>query len=346
MPLDVWIYGPGFGESILLMWDVAREGGGSERRAAFVDCYGGSDQASHGTLCQWRDAGCPRVALACVTHPHLDHLQHAAVVMAAAGCSADKVLWWGGHDLRRTRAFFAQMKEDLTLRGQELGTTAGMVWEFLNDLDALDRGTHRCRTATSRTEVRASTGIDLVLSESTTEGPIEFYAISPWLGPQTAYTKWIDSQIFIAPTGETEVRPNKGVANCASLGFLVKYGKAQVLLGGDMEADNWTSFGLALRTGDYRKTLPVLNPCLIKVSHHASPTGEVAGMWVADRGFFGTFAGDGDEPAHCVITPWRLGDRRWHLPQQNRAVVDRIAAAGCHVWETASRWDVGAIPLN
>jgi hypothetical protein len=340
MPLDVWIFGPGFGESILLMWDVKNQGYGTVRRAAFLDCYGGSNYALHPGLCQWRDAGCPSVALVCITHPHLDHILHASVMMAAAGCLADKAIWWGGQDLRRTRAFFGQMSQDLALKGKELGKTSEATWRFLNDLDSLKKGIHGCRPAGPKPDVLSAMGTDPVHSEQATDGLVQFHAISPWLGPQTEYTKWIDSQVLTTPTGKTEVRPNKGVANCTSLGFLIRYGEAQVLLGGDMEAENWSSFDNARTNGVDKTTIFPLNPCLIKVSHHGSFTGGIDGMWKPGCGFFGSLE-RGHAAPHCVITPWRMGDRRWHLP--NPKVVEKIAQAGCHVWETASTLNVGLI---
>jgi len=179
-------------------------------------------------------------------------------MMASAGCLAEKALWWGGHDLRRTRAFFAQMREDLALEGKELGTTAEMAWGFLNHLVELDGGDHKGRPAGQKAGVAPAMGGELVYSEQTTDGLIEFYAISPWLGPQTAYTRWIDSQVLTTPTGITQLRPNKGVATCTSLAFLIKHGGAQVLLGGDMEADNWEHFKTARVKGPYQLILSPL----------------------------------------------------------------------------------------
>jgi len=334
MALDVWIYGSGFGESILLMWDGIGEKGDTERYAGFIDCYGGRDYESHPALCQWLSDGCPRVALACITHPHLDHIRYASVMMAAAGCTADKVVWWGGHDLRYLRAFYAQMREDLALTEHELGLTAEMTWGFLNDLDALGKGIHKCIPMGPKASVTTAMGTDPVLSTKTADGVLRFYAVSPWLGPLTTYTKWVNSQVYTVPTGRTEVRPNRGVANCASLGFLIQYGNAQVLLGGDMEADNWAQFHTVWPSKEESAALPRVNPCLIKVSHHGSATGTIDGMWRPRSGFFSSLERCGGQEPHCVITPWQMGDSRWHLP--DRAVVDMISQAGCHVWETAS----------
>ena len=266
--------------------------------------------------------------------------------MAAAGCTADLVVWWGGQTLRRIRALYGQMSEDMIVQEQELGITSAMTWGFLNDVDALEKGKHKCRPSGTKAEVRSPMEYDLVYSGQTANGPLEFYAISPWLGPQTAYTRWIDSQICIASGGETEVRPSKGLANCTSLGFLIKYGKAQVLLGGDIEADNWTCLRGARPKENQKDMLPQFDPCLIKVSHHGSPTGEIDGMWKPNSGFFSSLPGTDRNPPHCVITPWRLGDPRWYLPKQDRAVLERIAAAGCHVWETASKSDTSPIDLS
>jgi hypothetical protein len=342
MPLDIWIYGPGFGESILLMWDVEADSGGTERRAAFIDCYGGPDYESHRALRQWRSAGCPEVALACITHPHLDHIQHASVMMEAAGCNADCILWWGGHTLDRTLNFFAQMREDLSIKNQELGVTADMTWRFLNDLSFLHGDKHGCRDKEKgKPHIKTPMGVTNAYTGSTIDGPLEIYAIGPWLGPQTTYTRWIDSRIFVTPHGHAAVRPGKGVANCTSLGFLIRHGNAQVLLGGDMEVDNWTQLEKALENCDDAELLPALDPCVIKASHHGSSSGVIKGMWNAGSGFFDSIKNGSGEPPHCVITPWRRGAASHHLPDPK--VIEQIAQAGCHVWETAVTEQTGII---
>lgn len=345
MALDVWIYGPGFGEAILLIWDEDRNGTGTERRAAFIDCYGGRDYESHPALCQWQDAGCPDVALVAVTHPHLDHIQHASIMMEAAGCTADTILWWGGQDLRRMRAFYDQLSEDNAMREQETGKAAAMTRGFLNDITALDDGKHRCRPAGPKPDIRTAMGIDLAYEEPTAAGLLRFHSISPWLGPQTPYTEWIDSQIYTTRTGGTVVCPRKGVANCTSLGFLIEYGGAQVLLGGDMEDDNWTHFNAARSgNGKHKDSLPSLRPCLIKVSHHGSSTGHVPEMWKPGCGFFGWRGATVDDRPLCVVTPWRRGNAERHLPDPD--VVRMISRAGCHVWETASSPELAGIDRN
>jgi hypothetical protein len=333
MRLDVWIYGSGYGESMLLIWDAPADEGPTKRRAAFIDAYGDKDMDSHPALRRWRDEGCPHVALACVTHPHLDHVQNAAVMMRAAGCTADCVLWWGGHELQRSRAFYAKLSADATLKGQELGKTARMTWDFLNEVYAVQEGTHKCRPAGPNAHVKAPMQNNLAHSDGMAGGQIYFYAISPWLEPQTAYTKWIDSQISSVPADPINARPGKGVANCTSLGFLIQYGNAQVLLGGDMEEGNWGCFHAARASGGNATVLPPLAPCLIKASHHGSPTGQVPGMWKAGAGFFGSLACVGGTP-YCVITPWRMGASEWHLPRQE--VIDGMTKARYHVWVTGN----------
>ncbi len=329
MALDVWIYGPGFGESILLIWDA--EGSSvkkPKRQAVFVDCYGGSGRDDHQTLRQWLKKGEPEVVLVAVTHPHLDHIKGAGVVMRAVEqANLKRAVWWGGQELRRTRVVYDQ---ESMIRAAEAGKTATMTRDYLDMLIAIQDGSYAA-TASPRPVVDAAMQLSTAYSGQSADGPVRFHAVSPWVLPQTPYVEWVNAKV--------RGTASQGVANCTSMGFLIEYGDAQILLGGDVEKSNWEGLRNAQKEESYK--LPPLRPCLVKVSHHSSCTGHSAGMWDAGRGFFGS-ADSGSEPPHCVITPWRRGPPSRHLPDQD--VVAMIARAGCHVWTTAS--DPGAIGVD
>jgi hypothetical protein len=333
-PLDVFVYGSGFGEAVLLIWTELDKEGKQRRRAAFIDCYGGDDPDGHPALLDWRNAGAPSIALVAVTHPHLDHVRNAAIVIAAVGCNADTIAWWGGHTIERARAFYDKLRSDLSVQGEELGEAAEMTFAFLNELHALEKKVHSGRTVETPVEIVTPMHGRMLYTGVTPSGPIEFRTFSPSLGPQTHYTRWIDSQIIVSKSGRTTTVSRKGVANCTSLGFLVNCGNAQVLLGGDVEEDNWEFFKDFCDKGGLGNK--PLSPLLIKVSHHGSSTGVHPHMWKPRAGFFGSGV---NSARHCVVTPWRRGAVVRQLP--NPAVIKEISEAGFHVWETGSELKSG-----
>ena len=322
MLIDVWIYGPGFGESILLIWDADSSTSNKPRRqAAIIDCYGGRHHDDHQALRQWSKEGKPDVVFVAVTHPHLDHIRGAGVVMrAAAHANLKRAVWWGGHDLRRTRLVYDHASKVLAAKS---GTTEQMTTDYLDTLLAIQDGVFPATDGPPSVDSAMESSV--AYSGHSAAGRITFCAISPWVVPQIPYTQWLDDKA----RGTTSER----VANCTSLGFLIECGHAQILLGGDVEKDNWDALRGARVTEDRKYKLPTLKPCLIKVSHHGSSTGYTLGMWDQYLGFFGSLDGGGERP-HCVITPWRLGPRDRHLPDPR--ITDKIAKAGCHVWTTAS----------
>ena len=270
--------------------------------------------------------GQPEVVLAAITHPHLDHVNGAGTMLRKIlqERKLKKVLWWGGHTLRRTRKVYLHAKK--YAQGVEPRGAAQMTTDFLDELV----GFQDARTVgTIAPEIDEGYELSLAYSGETSDGPIKFHVISPWEGPQTEYTQWVDAKV--------RAEPRKGVANATSMGFLIEYGSAQILLGGDAENPNWDECWKALTTDEEHKNkLPPLVPCLIKVSHHGSKTGCIPGMW--ESGFFRSIEKGGPPPV-CVITPWRNGGHR--LPKPD--MIEKISEAGCHVWETAALGETSGI---
>ena len=94
--------------------------------------------------------------------------------------------------------------------------------------------------------------------------------------------------------------------------FVINYGTAQIILGGDMEEENWCELIKSEKCPEFR-------PCVVKVSHHGSTTGRIAGMWGAS-GFLGKH-----RPV-CVITPWQGGGRKLPCLSDLDEIVDSSAA--------------------
>ena len=261
MSLDIWIYGPGFGESIFLVWDGLDRGTKAKKRqAAIIDCFGGLCQVDHPGLVQWNKEGQPEVVLAAITHPHLDHINGAGTMIRKLiqEEKLKKVLWWGGHCLRRTHDVYLLAKENA--KGAEPRGAARMTVDFLDELVGFKDNQTKGLNAP---QIDEGYQLSLAYSGETSNGAIKFHAISPWKGAQTEYTQWVDAKV--------RSEPRKGVANATSMGFLIEFGSAQILLGGDAENANWDECWKALTTDvEHKNKLPPLVPCLIKVSHHGS----------------------------------------------------------------------------
>ena len=334
MPLDVWIYGSGFGESILLIWDTPDK---NERHAAFIDAYGGSTWESHPALRQWKAEGCPPIDCMAITHPHLDHIRNASVVLDEACPSARALLWWGGHGLQTQERFLGRLIQHHKIQDSEPRRAAHHTYLLVGDLNRLNRGRHIRRPDGTIPQILEPKEIDQCHECQTDVGPMRIHSISPWLIPQKRYTDWLNEQIVRDKNGQTIIRPSeKGVANSISLGFLIEYGEARVFLGGDMEKDNWGDFNQERVSRKCADALKQMHPCLIKVSHHGSNTGVIPGMWEKDQGFFGWRGNTEEQRPHCVVTPWRAGNRK--LPDET--VLQKIAQSGCHVWQTG-HWPEG-----
>jgi hypothetical protein len=137
------------------------------------------------------------------------------------------------------------------------------------------------------------------------------HSLSPWKRPRLKFLRHVGTSID-RRGGVTE---GTTVANAVSLGLLVKYGRSEIVLGGDVEAPNWRAFHAS-------ESCPNLDPCLVKVSHHGSKSGCIRGMW--NGGFFGRQK----KPPIAVVTPWqgRLPDP--HVLDEIRPAVRELYVTG------------------
>jgi hypothetical protein len=139
---------------------------------------------------------------------------------------------------------------------------------------------------------------------------VEFTCLSPWEEPLLEFIEMINVGI----DARKAVAHIHSKCNLVSGGFLVRYGKAQVLLGGDMEASNWR----ALRDSS---AFIDINPCVVKVSHHGSRTSCTDGMWGAN-GFLGR------HKPMAVITPWNKTLPDWDVIEEIRSSCGHVYLTG------------------
>ncbi|MDZ4403781.1 hypothetical protein [Prosthecobacter sp.] len=315
MALDLWIYGPGFGETNVLVWDSPCDAADAPaKRAAVVDNHGGKTDALQPALQCLKAQGCPPVELVAATHPHLDHLRNFDRLLNRPELEPETVFWWGGQDDTMHEKWYLKLAEHPDIRGREPGKAALMSGRFIQvarKLAGHDGLGGKARLCTPM----GGDGAVFELKGMTVS------AISPWEKPKQDFCNDFRNQ-FEEVNGETVARPVKVASNRVSLGLVFEHQSKQVLLGGDMEEANW----LAWRRWQ-KKHGVALRPAVIKVSHHGSETGTLPDMW--ENGFFESLkeAAEAGEPPLCVITPWRVGGRR--LPVEE--VVTSIRKAGCRV---------------
>lgn len=323
MALELWVHGPRYGESILMTWQEAGTAAGQTvNKAALIDCHGVHEPIGHGLT---PDSGVlapleklPEpwsLAFVAGTHPHLDHVASLAEVLADLGedkARVESTIWWGGH-FSDTLEFHRARSAHHRKTGQKNRAKASVAAvEFL--LMA-----QRLQTYQGKQMVPHSRIVKLYHRNLPNhEGTIRVWGISPCETERDAYHAAMRKQNPEAAK-LTPVESNR-----ASLGFLIQYKDAQIILGGDMEAANWQHFN-AVRDEQHGDDhdLPPLSPHVIKVSHHGSPTGLIPGMWVPGSGFFNTAPGDKPKPV-CIVTPWKR-----KLP--DKLVINQMLSAGCRV---------------
>ena len=210
MALDVWIYGSGFGESILLIWDTPNADG---RRAAIIDAYGGKTWTSHPALKQWQTEKCPPIDWMALTHPHLDHIRYGSVVLDEACQTAQTLLWWGGVGLQTQERFYNRLLQHHKIAEREPRLAAEHAYRLIGDLNRLDRGKHLLRPNGTSPHILEPKEIDCCFESETDAGPMRVHSVSPWLNPGVRYTNWLTEQIKRDRNGQTVMR-QIGRASC------------------------------------------------------------------------------------------------------------------------------------
>lgn len=301
MALDVHICGPGFGEMILLRW----EENGSPR-AALVDIYSPSPDVD--PLMDWLETqGVRHLSFVAITHPHLDHINNAGAVLRRFAGRIDHVWFWPGLNQAAYAMYFNKLACRFPQSPNHLQKRARAVSDFFGE----------CKRQffdqqLGRPILQPLQRLTRIYPAAGPTQQIEVNCISPWDAPSMRFINLVAAGI--APGGV--VTDTHREANLVSAGFVIAYGASTVLLGGDMEHENWAEW---INSGGCSN----IAPCLVKVSHHGSPTACVNGMWQAG-GFFGR-----SRPV-AVITPWNRT-----LPVQG--VLDEIVASGAETYVTGQQ---------
>lgn len=299
MSLEIHIYGPGFGETIFLRWP------NSDGRwcGALVDAYSPNDGVWMAE--KLRSLELDSLQFAVVTHPHLDHIGGLGAGLYRQKIRAKRLFYWPGVSSDYWVQFFNVLARQ---KGGELKGIAKMVDEWFGFC-----GWHYKECGVSGKDVGGQSGT--IYSTTIDGSAFEVIAIGPWLTGMNMLVKNVALSIERLGAIDYEHRH----ANHVSIALLLKYGQAQVVLGGDMEDINWNE--LMAQTDR-----PTFKPSLVKVSHHGSANGRIDAMWPNGGGFI-----DGrSTSAIAVVTPWRKGGN--FLPEE--AVLEEIRLAGYTTYVT------------
>lgn len=361
MPLELWIHGPGYGESIVLAWDELRIGR-NVRCAAVIDACWVEDDLDP-FVCRMLDSpevSAEKIPFVACTHPHDDHISGMSELISSVGSrgtprlfykKVERVLWWGGHHrsvmMSYLSALLHQAKDDETRKKAIIAH-----FEFVHGMCVM-AGDYSAGVQPMANEA-SFVGVRLVYEAKLpgSEGQMRVWSISPHLGPQKKFREELEDRIS-----------NKGSvtggslkhANHTSLGFLIEYGEAQIILGGDVTSPNWRKFYDEWKEFEGKPLpdeggppLPKLHPQVVKVAHHGSNTGDVtqkvkrsvdgvsevvSSMWQEDKGFFGQMQIDANAKPLAIVTPWKKGSGS--LPPDE--VLDRIYHSGFRPFVTGKK---------
>jgi len=304
--MEIAIFGSSYGESIVL-----RIEGPGGQKCGVIDCYApdleGGENPVLKQLAAW--GGTETLDFLIVTHPHEDHLRGAGQLLSSIK-KVGFIGWWGGTSPTYATAYFEQLEQQYAEQFDVLGARSQSVKSFFDQLEK------HLRLETVD-KVRDSTdGLPHPFHTLEPEIPLKIVALSPWLPEQSQYVRRLVSTV----EREGSIEEHRIAMNQTSLGLLIHYGEARIVLGGDVEQANWDH---AFSRGALRD----LNGAhFVKIPHHGSRSGAHPDMWQNRR-----FVTSSPQRTVAVATRYTLAGTA--LPDED--VLRDIAKAGCEVWVVA-----------
>lgn len=282
--LSIVVFGPGEGEAIVVrlpdgsvgVVDGCREPTNGDPVAELLDKMA----ATTG------DPAAFRLHFVCLTHPHADHYRGLGRLIEAYEGRIDH-LWTVMHvtaQYEKTLATWVEL------------TQAGAAPD-LEDLVGLQRvlggfhgERHRVRQANPRGFVHMACDTRLIQPRTHKGHKMEIEACGP------AHDDLDDAQkqfVAIVAEGTTGIRVSRSHdPNLTSGALLIRWGRAAVLLAGDLLR------GEGSHSGWKRARLQIKGPVqVVNVAHHASEEAHEDGLW-ADM-----------QPALAIVTPFKFGQK-------------------------------------
>jgi beta-lactamase superfamily II metal-dependent hydrolase len=261
-PIEVHVFGGKIGESIALkmpgnLWGV-------------VDNYTPvlADPRTNPSLRFLESRGVNRLNFLCLTHPHTDHYRGMSYLLDRF--DPDRVWLFGAithRDLHAKVAEVLRLKADASNFEQD---EAQEVDELVRIFDQVRQKTED-RARTPRVDVRLLQ-LDQRLLRLDSDPPLIITAIGAPGALAVLYARSLVACFDSEDNFLAEEVPSVN-HNLISGGLLIEYGRARVVLGGDMEARSWQE---AMRCFEAEGRL---GSNLVKVSHHGSADGYCDGLW-------------------------------------------------------------------
>jgi hypothetical protein len=272
--LEVHVFGAAKGESIVFRTPAGEWG--------VVDCFTPdlNDPGSNSVLSYLKSRDVKRLAFLCLTHCHDDHFYGMSQLLShfEVGIFCKPAVLSGRNLRRIIKNEFIVM--DMSGRN-EIRRSAIELHNIFRSI-----AIQKKRPRDPLIEKEAVLGTVVFPHPQKEVSEFEIRAVAPSTENKAAFERGLrkcfveDKLVDLFPSEDH---------NLSSLALLIRFGKTQMILGGDVETAGWRH---ALR--DFEPGL--LSANLVKVPHHGSPTGHCPELWT-------TFA-TGDKPI-SVITAYR-----------------------------------------
>lgn len=277
--LEVHVIGDGRGESIVLKLPDGRWG--------VVDCHAASpaDSSTNPTSQFLKSRGVETLWFVCLTHPHDDHFLGMAKLIEEF---KPREFWRFGCLSQEQIRNLIRYQELQSCRSQdeELSRSA----RELMDLFKRVRAGVGDKTLTVR---HVASLMSLHPVSSINSEPFRIECLSPTGSQVERYEGSILD--CIGPDGRIARKLSRSGHNAISVVLRIVYGRARVILGGDLDRVGWID---VIKETDERKQIDALGlqSTAVKVSHHGSETGYCEGLW-------SRFAADTLAKPIAVVTP-------------------------------------------
>lgn len=324
MTIELTVIGSGYGEACVLAFDDDA----GKRRFGIVDGYSSEAptpaQNPLVRLLKQLDGFEGRLDFVIVTHPHLDHLDGLWQVLEEFKVGIDLIGYWGGPDFEYQAAYFQKLADQLGSDELDLHSHARQVYHLLGNIKRL-----RDRTG-DRPELESNVGIRQLypIGRAGAGSALTITSFSPCFDEATAFHSMVTD--CVKGRRATTIEHEWGGVNRTSLGLYLAWHDVRMLLGGDVETANWRAALSGLPEADY----PPVH--VFKISHHGSPNGMAAGMWLPAR----RWVRSSPQPTIAVVTPYS----RSAAPRPDPNVLTEIKNAGCSVYITGRV--PGALPVG
>jgi len=262
--LEITVFGPGFGESVVL--HVPGIGWG------VIDCCELTIEGRHvvppldyltNLLC----APYPKLAFVILTHPHKDHYSGMDDLLTKYPGGTERVCLYTGRGTRELRMYLIQ---------QRIGYRYDLPG-LLNVFTAIDNAVRKGASARKLSEMTTVVERRDVSIAGIGSVDVSLMALSP--SAQSA-DRYVDKLFEAFPKTGQPLKPvsDPDIHNLISVALVLKAGRVQVILGSDLETgarDGATGWRAVVSNRD----CPNLHANFVKVAHHGSVTGFSEEAW-------------------------------------------------------------------